>query len=68
MLAIWIKRVWLFYVISDFALFHVAVIPFKRQPHKMVKHIQTIRRQIADELFVYVRPFCEVGAIVWWSE
>ena len=25
--------------------------PFKRQPHKMVKHSQTIRRQIADELF-----------------
>ena len=24
---------------------------FKRQPHKMVKHIQTIRRKIADELF-----------------
>ena len=25
--------------------------PFKRQSRKMVKHIQTIRRQIADELF-----------------
>ena len=25
--------------------------PFKRQPHEMVKHTQTIRRQIADELF-----------------
>ena len=25
--------------------------PFKRQIHKMVKHTQTIRRQIADELF-----------------
>ena len=24
---------------------------FKRQPHKMVKHTQTIRRQFADELF-----------------
>ena len=24
------------------------------QFHKMVKHIQTIRRQIADELFEYV--------------
>ena len=23
---------------------------FKRQPHKIVKHAQTIRRQIADEL------------------
>ena len=28
--------------------------PFKRQCHKMVKHTQTIRRQIADELFEYV--------------
>ena len=27
------------------------VLPFMRQPHKMVKHSQTIRRQIADELF-----------------
>ena len=25
--------------------------PFKRQSHKMVRHTQTIRRQIADELF-----------------
>ena len=27
---------------------------FKRQSHKMVKHIQTIRQQFADELFEYV--------------
>ena len=25
--------------------------PFKRHFHKMVKHTQTIRRQIADDLF-----------------
>ena len=25
--------------------------PFKRQPHRTVKHIQKIRRQFADELF-----------------
>ena len=25
--------------------------PFKRKPHKMVKHAETIRQQIADELF-----------------
>ena len=25
--------------------------PFKHQSHKMVKHNQTIRRQIVDELF-----------------
>ena len=28
----------------------------------MVKHTQTIRRQIADELFEYVWSFCEIGA------
>ena len=25
--------------------------PFKRQPHKMVKHTQAIRWQFADDLF-----------------
>ena len=25
--------------------------PFKRQPHKMVKHTQTIRRQFVNKLF-----------------
>ena len=35
---------------------------FKRQSHKMVKHTQTIRQQIADELFEYFWPFCEIGA------
>ena len=41
--------------------------PFKCQPHKMVKHTQTvkhtqaIRRQIVDELFECVWPFCGVG-------
>ena len=28
----------------------------------MVKHTQTIRRQIADELFESVSPFCEIPA------
>ena len=28
----------------------------------MVEHTQTIRRQIADELFECVWPFCEIGA------
>ena len=28
----------------------------------MVKHIQTIRQQIADELFECVWLFCEIGA------
>ena len=36
--------------------------PFKRQSHKMVKHTQTIRRQIADKLFECVWPVCEIGA------
>ena len=27
----------------------------------MVKHTQTIRREIADELFECVWPFCESG-------
>ena len=29
--------------------------------HKMVKNTQTIRWQIADELFVCLWPFCGVG-------
>ena len=28
----------------------------------MVKHTQTFRRQIADESFEGVWPFCEIGA------
>ena len=35
---------------------------FKFQPHKMVKHTQTVRRKFADELFEYVLPICGVGA------
>ena len=38
--------------------------PLKRQPHKMVKHTQTIRRKSDDELFERVWPFLGVGA---WS-
>ena len=33
-----------------------------RQSHKMAKHSQTIRWQIADELFECVWPFCKIGA------
>ena len=40
----------------------VAEVTFKCQPGKMVKHIQTIRRQFADELFECFWPFCGVGA------
>ena len=29
----------------------------------MDKHTQTIRRQIADELFEFVWPFCGIGAL-----
>ena len=35
---------------------------FKRQYHNMVKHAQTIRRQIVDELFECVWPFWGIGA------
>ena len=34
--------------------------PFKRQPHKMVEHTQTTRRQTADKLCDCVWPFCGV--------
>ena len=39
------------------------ILPFKRQSHKMVKYTQTIRRQIADELFECVWPLCEIVAL-----
>ena len=41
---------------------HTHTQPFKCQPHKMVKHTQTIRRQFPDNLFECVWPFCVVGA------
>ena len=44
--------------------FTYTIKPFERQHHKMVKHTQTIRRQIAAncKLFDCVWQFCEVGA------
>ena len=39
-----------------------STLPFKRQFHKMVKHTQTIRRQIADELFECVWQYYGIGA------
>ena len=36
-------------------------ISFKRQPYKIVKHTQTIRRQIADELLECAWTFSGVG-------
>ena len=33
------------------------ILPIKRQPYKMVKRTQTIRRQFADELFECVCVF-----------
>ena len=41
---------------------YFALKPFQRQFYKMVKHTQTIRRQIADELFESVWPFCGIVA------
>ena len=35
--------------------------PLERWPHQMIKHTQTVRRQIANKLFEYVWPFCGVG-------
>ena len=37
------------------------MLTLKCQPHKMVKHTQTIRWQIANDLFECVRPFCEIS-------
>ena len=39
-----------------------SVEPFKRQPHKMVKHTQKICWQFAHELFECVSPFFGAGA------
>ena len=36
--------------------------PFKRQPHRMVKHTQVIRWLTVGNLFECVRPFYGVGA------
>ena len=36
--------------------------PFKRQPHKMAKHTQAIRRLLPKELCECVWPFCGAGA------
>ena len=38
------------------------ILTFKRQYHKMVKHIHTIRRQSADELFECAWPSYGIGA------
>ena len=65
--ALWSKVDFVF-VNNSFQHFNVRKIhvsklawPFKRQSHKMVKHTQTIRRQIANELFECVWLFCEIG-------
>ena len=36
------------------ALWIMLILTLQRQLHKMVKHTETIRREIADELFEYV--------------
>ena len=48
--------------LSNFSVTSILYWPFKRQSHKMVKHTQTISRQIADEFFEWVWPFCRIGA------
>ena len=37
--------------------------PLSVNPHKVVKHAQTICRQITDEFFEFVWPFCWVGTL-----
>ena len=51
-----------FYLIDYNFLWKDALQPFKRQFHRMVKHTQTIRREIVDELFECVWPLCGIGA------
>ena len=38
------------------------ILTFKHQSHKMIKHTQTIRQQIANKLFECVWPSCEIDA------
>ena len=48
---------------KTFDIFKIDVyLTVKRQFLKMVKHTQTIRQQIDDELFECVWPFCGIGA------
>ena len=44
--------------IRNVKLLFLTVNDLKRQSHKMAKHTQTIRRQIAGELFECVWPLC----------
>ena len=39
------------FIVFEMCLYVLEFQPFKRQPHKMIKHTNTICRQIADELF-----------------
>ena len=48
----------------SFHLSSLSIFNFKREPHKMVKHTQKIRRQIADELFECVCRFCNFVGLV----
>ena len=45
----WYQKI--FFGICNTAVLTFVFYPFKRQPHKMVKHTQTIRRLFADKLF-----------------
>ena len=47
---------------QDHKIFKRKMVNIKRQYHKMVKHTQTIRRQIGDKLFKCVWPFFGIGA------
>ena len=54
------EKRFLFHLQSSFRFWDIY--SFTPQSHRMVKHTQTIRLQIADELFKCVWTFCEIGA------
>ena len=49
-------KIWNMYVLINYNIYYYESFfnryyPFKHQPHKLVKHTQTIRQQFADKLF-----------------
>ena len=56
-------KVWIFekYIFEPEAFLHIFN-PLNANFKKMVKHTQTIRREIGGELFECVWPFYEIGA------
>ena len=69
----WVEQKWGTWSLSNLQsiiwLKLVTGLLFKRRPHEMVKHTQTIPRQIDDELFECVWPFCgdDLLNVFWWN-